>query len=94
VLVVHEVGLHAPFAVHAEHVPLLQTMLVPQLVPLVTLPAETHFMLPDEHEYVPLTHALYVQAPPAVHDPHCPLRHTAPLPQVVPSVMFVPATHA
>jgi hypothetical protein len=50
VLVVHAVGLHAPPAVHAEHVPLLQTWLVPQLVPLVTLPAETHCMLPDEHE--------------------------------------------
>jgi hypothetical protein len=33
-----------------------------------------------------------VQAPPDVHDPHAPLLHTAPLPQVVPFATFPFAT--
>jgi hypothetical protein len=37
-------------AVHAEHVPLLQTWLVPQLVPLPTLPvAAPHCCVPLAH---------------------------------------------
>jgi hypothetical protein len=57
VLVVHTVGLHGPPAVHELHEPLLQTMLDPQVVPLAMLPADTHCIEPEEHEYVPLTHA-------------------------------------
>jgi hypothetical protein len=34
-----------------------------------------------------------VHEPPALHDPHWPLLHTAPLPQLVPLLMLLPATH-
>ena len=86
-------GVHVRPAVHDTHCPPLHTWLVPQLVPLDTLPAETHCMLPVVHEYVPFTQVAKLHDPPAVHDPHWPLLQTDPLPHDVPLAMLVPAVH-
>lgn len=48
--VVQTDGLHVALAVHELHEPLLQTWLVPQLVPLATLLAGVQTMVPVEHE--------------------------------------------
>lgn len=61
---VHEVGEHAPPAVHDEHAPLLQTWLVPQVCPLATLPVETQTDWPDEQSVLPVWQLL--GAPPVV----------------------------
>jgi hypothetical protein len=64
-------GLHVTPAVHGEHVPLLQTMLVPQLVPWGWLPEEMHVCEPVEQSVFPVWQALeYVHARFAVHDTH------------------------
>jgi hypothetical protein len=89
-LVVHE----AP-AVHETHVPvLLQTMLVPQLVPPALLPPSTQVLAPVEQEYTPFLQmfGLPVQAPPAVHATHVPELQTMLVPQLVPAALLPPST--
>lgn len=77
-------------SVHAMHVPLLQTMLVPQVVPLVALPDSLHTDTPVAHDVVPALHGLLVwQLRPAAHATHAPPLHTRSVPQVVPFITFV-----
>lgn len=48
------VGWQAVPAVHAIHVPVLQTWFVPQTVPLVLLAISAHIEVPDAHEVAPV----------------------------------------
>jgi hypothetical protein len=82
----------APPAVHAEQVPLLQTMLLPQVVPLATLVVVARQLcVPEEQSVLPVRHGLLVgvHARPAVHDTHEPPLHTRFVPQFVPGAVFV-----
>jgi hypothetical protein len=78
-------GVHDRPAVHAVHVPLSQTSLVPHEVPLGALvPWSAHVML-GEQLIVPLWHTFVgVQEVPAVHDVHEPLSQTWLVPHDVP----------
>lgn len=83
------------FAVQATQLPLLlQTMLVPQLVPPGLLLSSTQVGAPVEQDVVPV-----LQAPgfvahdcPAAHPTHAPLPlQTMPTPQLVPTARFAPS---
>jgi hypothetical protein len=84
-------------AVQATQLPLaLQTMLVPQLVPVVLLVSSRQVGTPVVHDVVPFLHApgLVVHAWPAVHSVHWPFAlHTWLAPQPVPAVFTAPSTH-
>jgi hypothetical protein len=88
---------HDWLAVHATHMPPLQTMLVPQLTPGALLLPSTHVMAPVVHAVTPLRHAddgLVVHAWPAVQatQPPEPLQ-TMLVPQLVPALFGVPLVH-
>jgi hypothetical protein len=86
-------GVHVLPAVHDEHVPLSQTMFVPQDVPLPALPVGVQVCWPVVHEVVPVWHADGEHGVPAVHAVHEPLLQTSFVPQGVPLVAFVALTH-
>jgi hypothetical protein len=71
------VGVHVAPCVQAPQVPLWQTSLVPQLVPLATLPVGLQTGRPVEQSVVPVWHGLLVEhAVPALHAPQLPLWQT------------------
>ena len=80
-------GVHEALAVHAEHVPPLQTSLVPHDVPFATaVPVSVHVGAPDTQDVAPTSHGLLgVHEAPAAHPPHEPLLQTSPIPHDVPS---------
>jgi hypothetical protein len=89
---------HDEPAVHATQLPLLlQTWLVPQLVPADFWLPSTQVWLPVLHEVMPLKQAelgLVVQLAPAVQPMHPPEPlHTWLVPQLVPAAFGVPSTH-
>jgi hypothetical protein len=85
-----------PPAVHATQVPeVLQTMLVPQLVPGDLLVSSTQVMAPLEQAVTPFLQVpgLLPHAIPAVHELHAPEPlQTMLVPQLVPPVFAVPLT--
>jgi hypothetical protein len=84
---------HEAPAVHALHVPALQTWLVPHEVPLGRLPVELHTATPVEHDVVPFWQGLPVeQEAPAVQALHVPLSQTRLSPQPVPLATFIIAS--
>jgi hypothetical protein len=78
-------GTHEVPAVHAVHVPLSQTMLLPQFAPLAWFPAEMHVCEPVEQSVFPTRQGFdKVHASPAVHDTHWPPLQTWLVPQFCP----------
>jgi hypothetical protein len=77
--------------VQLTHDPLLQTRLVPQVIPLAAERGFVHTDVPVEHEVVPVWQTLPfgVQPAPAVQSTQVPLLHTLLLPHDVPSATFV-----
>jgi hypothetical protein len=84
-------GLQAVPAVQATHDPLLQTWLLPHVMPLAALRGLVQTDVPVEHEVVPVWHVLPagVQPTPEVHGTHCPLLQTWLVPHWVPSATLV-----
>jgi hypothetical protein len=83
------------FGVQAPHVPLLQTMLVPHVVPFALLPPSTQVIVPVAQDVVPFLQLLVgfvVHDMPAVHAPHVPLLQTRFVPQAVPFALLPPST--
>ncbi len=80
------VGWQVAPAVHALQVPLSQTLLVPQEVPLATFPVSLQTEVPVAQDVAPFLHGLVGwQALPAVHELQVPLSQTLLVPQAVPS---------
>jgi len=76
---------HAAPTVHGPHVPLSQTWLVPQELPLGRLPVEVHTGSPVEQSVWPDRHGLVGEhVAPCVHAPHVPLWQTSLVPHDVP----------
>jgi hypothetical protein len=87
------VGWQLAFAVHAPQLPLLQTMFVPQEVPLVTLPVSPQTGAPVSHAIAPVRHGLplTVQLAPVWQEMQLPLAlQTLFVPQLVPAATAVP----
>ena len=87
---------HAVPAVHAPHVPLLQTRFVPHAVPFALLPPSTQVIVPVAHDVVPFLQLLVgfvVHAEPAVHAPHPPLLQTMFVPHELPFGLLPASTH-
>jgi hypothetical protein len=88
-------GLHAVPAVHATHDPLLQTWLVPHVMPFAELPPLMQTDVPDAHDVLPARQTL----PPglhgafAVHETQLPPLHTWLVPHAVPSATFAALPH-
>jgi hypothetical protein len=81
-------------AVQMPHVPLLQTMFVPQVVPLARFRPVSAQVIDGEQVCVPAWHGLAgVQASPVVHDTHAPELQTMFVPQAVPLATFADSTH-
>lgn len=80
--------------VQAMQVPLSQTSLEPQVVPLATLlPVSAQDDVPDAHEVAPVWQTFVgVQEVPAVHVVQAPLSQTFPVPQVAPFVVLLPVS--
>ena len=84
---------HAVPAVHAPHVPLLQTRFVPHVVPFATFPVSAQTGTPVTHEVAPvLQWFVGWQAAPAVHAPHVPLLQTMFVPHDAPLARFRPVS--
>jgi hypothetical protein len=82
-------------AVHAPHVPLLQTMFVPHVVPFALLLPSAQVIVPVEQDVVPFLQLLVgfvTQLWPAVHAPHAPLLQTMFVPHEVPFALLLPST--
>jgi hypothetical protein len=83
-------------AVQATQLPaLLQTMLVPQLMPVGWLASSAQVRAPVAHEVTPVLHApgLVEHACPPAHATHAPaVLQTMPTPQLVPAARFAPST--
>ena len=87
------VGWQAVPAVHAPHVPLLHTRLVPHAVPLALLPVCAHTEAPVTHVVVPVRHTFAGwQLAPEVHATQAPLLQTWLVPHVVPLTRLVPVS--
>jgi hypothetical protein len=72
-------------AVHGVHVPLLQTMFIPQVVPLTRFLFVSEQVIAGEQACVPAWHGFAgVQASPTVHETQLPELHTRFVPQEVP----------
>jgi hypothetical protein len=79
--------------VHDPHVPLLQTLFVPQLVPLATFPVSTHADTPVTHDVAPVLHTFVGwQLTPPVHATQLPVLQTLFVPQVVPLARLLPVS--
>lgn len=89
------VGLHEAPAVQATHDPLLQTSLVPHVMPLPAGPDETHTDVPVAHDVLPARQTLPpgLQATFAVHATHAPPMQTSLVPHAVPSATLVALVH-
>ena len=91
------VGVQLALAVHCVHVPLLQTSLLPHVVPFAAFaPVSTHVEAPVLHDVSPVWHGLAgVQAVPAVQATHDPdALHTSLVAHDVPVVTLTPvSTH-
>src|SRR5262249_14214309 len=86
-------GVHDIPTVHATQLPELQTMFVPQVVPLATLPDSAQTGAPVLHVVAPVRHGLpeTVQDAPTVQSPQAPAAlQTRFVPQVVPAGTGVP----
>ena len=84
-------GVHASPAVHIMQVPVWQTMFVPHVVPLATLPDALQTGTPVVHAFAPVLQGIPVtaQLEPTVHGPQTPLPLQTMLgPQLVPAVAF------
>jgi hypothetical protein len=78
-------SVHEPPAVHATHEPALQTMLVPQAVPLeACVPVSVHVLVVQFSEPTSHGFAVGMHAAPFVHVVHVPLSQTWPVPHDVP----------
>lgn len=76
-------------AVQGVHVPLLQTMFVPQVVPLTRFRFVSEHVIVGEQACVPAWHGFAgVQVDPTVHDTQAPPLHTRFVPQEVPLATF------
>jgi hypothetical protein len=87
--------LHDEPAVHAPHIPLLQTMFVPHDRPFALLPPSTQVIVPLKQDVVPIRQLLVgyvVHDAPAVHALHAPLLQTMFKPHDVPFALLVPST--
>jgi hypothetical protein len=88
------VGWQLAPAVHATHVPLLQTWLVPHTVPLTRLVAASAQVMVGEQDVNPAWQRLVgVHANPAVHETQPPALQTMLVPQLVPFATFPEAAH-
>jgi hypothetical protein len=87
-------GVQFALLVHAVHVPLSQTWLVPHDVPLVTwVVVALQTGVPVVHEVVPVTHGFVgVHAAPVVHVIQLPLLQTSLVPHEVPLETLVPVS--
>jgi len=75
--------------VQAAQAPLLQTLFVPQEVPLAMLPVSAQTEVPVAHDVAPVRHAVAgVQVTPAVQAAQAPLLHTLFVPHDVPLATF------
>ncbi|MGC4086963.1 MAG: hypothetical protein QM756_03495 [Polyangiaceae bacterium] len=80
----------APSVQDTQLAALLQTKLVPQLLPAALFPLSTHTELPVLHEVVPVLQALVGwQVTPAVHETQLPVLQTRLVPQLAPSAREV-----
>jgi hypothetical protein len=89
------VGLHDSLAVHALHVPLLQTMSVPHDVPFgAGLPVSLQVGSAPVQSKLPTLHGFAVgtQAAPFLHAVHVPDWQTCPVPHDVPFGKFDPVS--
>ncbi len=91
--IVQVVGLQATLAVHEEQLPLSQTMLVPQEVPLPTFVTLVHVDVPVAHEVVPIVQFVGLQPTLAVQLAQPPLSQTMLVPQEVPLPTFATFVH-
>ena len=83
------VGWQAAALVHAPHVPLLQTMFVPQDAPLARFRPVSEHVIVGAQVCVPAWHGFAgAQASPAVHDAQAPELHTMFVPHDVPLATF------
>jgi len=81
-------------AVHGEHVPLLQTMLAPHVVPFGLLVVSPQVEMPDAHVVAPFLHMFEGgQGVPAVHPEHAPLLQTWLVPHDVPFGLLPVSAH-
>jgi hypothetical protein len=86
-------GVQEPPDVHGTQLPSLHTRLLPQDVPLPTLPVSAQTGKPVTHEFAPVLHLFAGwQLAPGVHMPHVPLLQTMLVPQVVPLTRFLPVS--
>ena len=84
---------HAVPAVHAPHIPTLQTRFVPHVVPFATFPVSAQTGTPVTHEVAPvLQWFVGWQAAALVHAPHVPLLQTMFVPQDAPLARFRPVS--
>jgi len=80
-------------AVQFPQVPLLQTLFVPQVVPLTRFRPVSEQVIDGEHVCVPAWHGFVgMQAVPAVHEVQLPPLHTMLVPHEVPSATFADST--
>ena len=86
-------GVQLPPAVQEAQVPSLQTLLVPQVVPLATVPVSAQTDAPVTQDVVPVRHALLGwQATPDVHITQVPALQTLLVPHSVPLARFFPVS--
>jgi len=79
-------GVHGCPSLQGAHTPALHTMPFPHGVPGALLPFSAQTCDPVAHEFAPVLQTLAGwHAPPAVHETHCPVRHTRLVPQMAPS---------
>jgi len=84
-------GVQSWFSVQARHVPLEQTLFVPQVVPSSSgLPVSVQAGVPPEQSSAPAWHVLAAgtHAAPDMQVWHCPAEHTIPVPQAFPFDAF------
>jgi hypothetical protein len=88
-------GLHATPAVHATHVPPLQTMFAPHAAPFGAFATPAHTDVPVAHEVVPVWQGFDpgLHGTPAVHATQPPLSQTSLVPHDVPLATFVAPVH-
>ena len=82
-------GVQAPPGTQSLHMPLLQTRLVPHVVPFATFPVSAQTEVPVTHDVAPVRHGLVGwQLAAGVHGPQTPLLQTRLTPQVAPFTRF------
>ena len=87
-------GVHAPPAVHATQLPVLQTMFAPHEVPSGLLPLAPQTIVPVLHDVVPILHMFAGWQPTfAVQAVHVPALQTMLVPQDVPAALSVLSLH-